>query len=239
MTAVFALNNVDPEKKKEFPKFIVHRLSQQRADCDPIHSDTSFQTVDMLIKMPAMRIAQGKSNLLILVYLLLLCLFICISLSFLFNFCCYSSIVVIRVSYILLWSGLRAPVPAKKKDFSAGRQVSFPRRRNYFLSFPCIPSPPPPVLIDLAHALVIRHVGTPWWKKQNNRNYFPFLSERLRDFKVGDDGLSNRKEKDIKTRRRKRMVIAPMFSFVSSTSARVADGQWVHLLIRFYFRLLN
>ena len=102
MTAVFALNNVDPEKKKEFPKFIVHRLSQQRADCDPIHSDTSFQTVDMLIKMPAMRIAQGKSNLLILVYLLLLCLFICISLSFLFNFCCYSSIVVIRVSYILL-----------------------------------------------------------------------------------------------------------------------------------------
>ena len=76
-------------------------------------------------------------------------------------------------------------------------------------------------------------------KKQNNRNYFPFLSERLRDFKVGDDGLSNRKEKDIKTRRRKRMVIAPMFSFVSSTSARVADGQWVHLLIRFYFRLLN
>ena len=237
MTAVFALNNVDPEKKKEFPKFIVHRLSQQRADCDPIHSDTSFQTVDMLIKMPAMRIAQGKSNLLILVYLLLLCLFICISLSFLFNFCCYSSIVVIRVSYILLWSGLRAPVPAKKKKILAqGGKCLFRGGATTFLPLHLLF---PPVLIDLAHALVIRHVGTPWWKKQNNRNYFPFLSERLRDFKVGDDGLSNRKEKDIKTRRRKRMVIAPMFSFVSSTSARVADGQWVHLLIRFYFRLLN
>ena len=50
----------------------------KRADCDPIHSDPNwhfffvanrvggcFQIVDMRIKMAAMRIAQGKSNLLI------------------------------------------------------------------------------------------------------------------------------------------------------------------------------